>query len=131
MTARWLRLLFVVSALYDGVLGLLFLFFWRNVFRDMHVTPPNHAGYVQFPALLLIIFGWMFLQIARDPSANRDLIAYGIALKSAYCGVVFWHELSAGIPDMWVWFAWIDFTFLVLYALVLRGHRIRPAEAAR
>ena len=121
MNVRWIRSLFVVSALYDGVLGLLFLFAWRSVFRDMEVTPPNHPGYVQFPALLLIIFGLLFLQIARDPIANRNLIVYGIGLKLAYSGVVFWHELTSGIPNMWVWFAWIDLWFLALYVIALRA----------
>lgn len=131
MNRKWIRSLFYVSALYDGVLGLIFLFFWPAIFRMFDVTPPNHAGYVQFPALLLIIFGVLFLQIAVNPEANRNLIPYGIALKAAYSGTVFWHELTTGIPPMWVWFAWSDLAFLVLFVMASRslGTRSLPRSA--
>src|SRR6266566_6199096 len=73
MNSDWRKGLFYISALYDGLLGLAFLCCWSRLFDYFHVTPPNHPGYVQFPALLLIIFGLLFLKIARDPEANRDL----------------------------------------------------------
>ena len=115
MNGTWLKWLFYLSAIYDGGLGLLFLLFWPAVFRWAGVTPPNHGGYVQFPALLLIIFAGLFLQIARDPVKNRDLIPYGIALKIAYSGIVFWHDLTTGVPSMWIWCAWADLVFLILF----------------
>jgi len=80
------------------------------------VTPPNHPGYVQFPALLLVVFGLMFLAVAADPVRNRNLIPYGILLKAAYCGTVFWYWASTGIPDMWKPFAWCDLAFGLLFA---------------
>lgn len=115
MTGNWRKWLFYGAAVYDGVLGLAFLFFWPFVFRLFDVTPPNHPGYVQFPALLLIVFGFLFLHIARDPEAHRDLIVYGIGLKSAYSGLVFWYQLTGGVPAMWIPWAWIDLVFLVLF----------------
>jgi hypothetical protein len=117
MTGDWRKVLFYLSALYDGVLGLAFVFFWPWVFQFFDVTPPNHGGYVQFPALLLIIFGFLFLRIARDPDANRELITYGIGLKAAYSGLVFWYQLTAGVPAMWVPFAWLDLLFLGLFVM--------------
>ena len=121
MNLQFIKGLFYLSAVYDGLLGLLFLFFWRQLFERFQVTPPNHAGYVQFPALLLMIFGAMFLQIALDPVRNRSLIAYGIALKIAYTGIVFWYEMTTGIPTMWIWCAWADLVFLVLFVLAQRA----------
>lgn len=125
MSRPLIKALFYVSALYDGILGLIFLFFWAAIYRMFDVTLPNHAGYVQFPALLLIIFGALFLQVARNPQENRNLIAYGIALKAAYSGTVFWHELTTGIPPMWVWFAWSDLAFLVLFVIARQSLRTR------
>ena len=130
MNLQSIKGLFYLSAIYDGVLGLLFLFFWRQLFQQFEVTPPNHPGYVQFPALLLMIFGAMFLQIARDPVRNRSLIAYGIALKIAYTGTVFWYEFTTGIPTMWIWCAWADLVFLVLFILAQRAlSRMAPRAA--
>lgn len=117
MMRGWIRPLFYIAALYDGVLGLLFLFAWRAVYQSFSVTPPNHGGYVQFPALLLIIFGALFIQIARNPVGHRNLIGYGIALKIAYSGIVFWYALRTGVPAMFLWCAWIDLVFLVLFVV--------------
>ena len=84
-------------------------------FEYCKVTPPNHVGYVQFPAALLLIFGLMFVQVARDPLANRGLILYGIMLKVAYCGVALSHWLSTDIPWMWKPFVCIDLVMGVLF----------------
>lgn len=120
MNNDWRKPLFYVSALYDGLLGLAFFSCNEGIFEYFHVTPPNHPGYVKFPALLLIIFGLLFLKIARDPEANRDLIVYGILLKIAYAGLVFWYHFTTGVPQMWMWCAYIDTAFLILYILAWR-----------
>ncbi len=116
--------LFYVAAAYDGILGVAFLFLAGRVFELFGVTPPNHLGYVQFPAALLIVFGLMFLAVARNPVGNRGLIPYGILLKVSYCGVVFWHWFTAGIPFMWKPFAVLDLLFGILFCVAyakLRG----------
>jgi hypothetical protein len=88
----------------------------------MHeVTPPNHMAYVQFPALLLIIFGAMFYQISTNPTKFRGLILYGMALKVAYCSMVFGYMATSGVPAMYVPFAWADLVFLVLFILTYRS----------
>ncbi|MGI9456021.1 MAG: hypothetical protein ACR2NU_05630 [Aeoliella sp.] len=115
--AKWIIALFVVAALYDGILGLTFLFAPTAPFDWFEVSPPNHVGYVQFPAGLLIIFALMFASIARDPIANRGLIPYGILLKVTFCGVSIGHWLLDGIPTMWKPFAIADLVFLVLFVV--------------
>ena len=107
--------LFVVAALYDGLLGLLFLFAANAVFQWLKVTPPNHLGYVQFPGALLVVFALMFLAVAMNPVKNRNLIPYGILLKVSYCTVVFFHWFTTGIPGMWKPFAIFDLIFMVLF----------------
>ncbi len=107
--------LFIVAALYDGILGLAFLFASQAVFQWFNVTPPNHIGYAQFPGALLLVFGLMYLAVAKNPIENRNLIPYGILLKVSYCGIVFYHWFSAGIPNMWKPFAIVDLFFLALF----------------
>jgi hypothetical protein len=113
-----IQALFAVAAIYDGVLGLLFLFASDWVFDSFGVARPNHMGYVQFPAALLVTFGLLYLAIARNPKENRNLIPYGMLLKVSYCSVVFWHWLKTDIPFMWKPFAVTDLVFLVLFAVV-------------
>jgi len=122
-TPRWIVPLFVFSALYDGLLGLLFALAPGYPFRLFDVTPPNHMGYVRFPACLLLIFGLMFLQLATNPLKFRHLILYGILLKLSYFGVSLAYWLKYDIPGMWKPFTIIDFAMgtLFVWAYLLLG----------
>jgi len=128
MTKSWIKPLFTVAGLYDGLLAIAFLLFTTPLFQWFGVPLPNHLGYVKFPALLLLIFAGMFFQIASDPVKHRGLIMYGICLKVAYIGTVFWYELTQGIPAMWLPWAWADLVFLVLFVIAWRSTGT-PAEA--
>jgi hypothetical protein len=121
--------IFVAAALYDGLLGLAFLFAASSVFAYYGVTPPNHYGYVQFPAAVLIIFALMFVAVARRPLPNRNLIPYGILLKLAYSLTVFYYWSSSGIPGMWKPFAVIDLLTVIpfAWAYVSLGDTKKPA----
>ena len=107
--------LYYFSAAYDGILGLAFLAFPIAIYNWYGIAPPNHVGYVHFPAALLIVFALMFINIAKNPLRNRNLIPYGVLLKVSYCSVVFWHWFTAGVPDMWKSFAVFDVCFGVLF----------------
>ena len=110
-----IKMLFIIAAIYDGVLGGGFLFAGEKLFQMLGVIPPNHLGYVHFPAALLMVFAIMFIAIAVNPFKNRNLILYGILLKISYCGVVLFHWVSTGIPNMWKPFCLFDLIFLVLF----------------
>ena len=129
MQITWIRWLFGISAAYDGLLGLLFLFAAERVFEAFGVTPPNHYGYVQFPALLLIIFAVMFVQVAVAPSQRRDWIPYGAGLKAAYSGVAFSHFFFGRIPSMWMPLAYADLAFFVLF--MVAWYRMKPSPCNR
>lgn len=111
----WIVVLFVVAALYDGILGLLFLAAPGKLFELFEVTPPNHLGYVQFPAALLLIFAWMFAAVAIDPLRNRGLMLYGVALKVAYSTICCWYWFTTDIPIIWKPFAVIDVVMGLLF----------------
>src|SRR5262245_56046576 len=125
MQARWARVLFAIAGLYDGILGLAFLLAPTWVFSLHQAEPPNHMGYVQFPALLLLVFSLMFFRIAADPAGRKELILYGCGLKVSYCAVVFYYQVTGGIPFMWIPWAWADLGFLVLFILAARQLRDR------
>jgi hypothetical protein len=115
MNRSMISALFYLSALYDGVIGALFLLVPWRLYAMTDVTPPNHWAYVQFPAAVVLIFGLMFLAVARNPEENRQLIPYGILLKAAYSGIVIGYWLLQGIPNMWKPFALADLVFGVLF----------------
>jgi hypothetical protein len=118
-----LSILFIIAAIYDGLLGAIFLLAPSALFIVFDVTLPNHPGYVQFPAALLIIFALMFTALAIDPLRNRNLLPYGILLKVAYSGIVFYYWATGGIPGMWKPFAVIDLAFMLVF---IWAYRIIP-----
>jgi len=128
---NWIKPFFIVAGLYDAVLGLAFLFFAGPIFQAYGVTPPNHMAYVQFPALLLVIFALMFFRIATDPVRNRELIWYGVGLKLAYCGIVFYYQATSGVPSMWIPWAWADIVFLAVFLLAWKSLGATPAVLRR
>ena len=110
------KALFYVAAIFDGVLGLAFLFAAPSVFELVGLPPLEHYGYIHFSAALLIVFALMFLSIARNPGAHRDLIVYGMLLKLSYVSIVLYHWSAGGISDIWKPFAFADLAFLGLFA---------------
>jgi hypothetical protein len=61
---RWIRWLFLLAAAYDFLIGAAFVGFGPQLFEWAGVPPPNHWGYIEFAALMLVIFGVMFFEIA-------------------------------------------------------------------
>ncbi|HIA51653.1 MAG TPA: hypothetical protein EYN91_06130 [Candidatus Melainabacteria bacterium] len=121
--------LFYFSSAYDFVLGAVFLLVAPWFFRVFVVDPPNHWGYIHFPALLLILFGIMFYQIAENPRAKRNLIPYGCLLKASYCSVVALHTFVGGnMPDMWKPFGIAD--FLMLLGFLWAYKKLGPEKQA-
>jgi len=114
-----IQVLFSVAAIYDGLLGVAFLFAGSALFQWFAVTPPNHPGYVQFAAALLVVFAVMFMAVAINPARNRNLIPYGIMLKVSYSGVTLFHWLTTGIPGMWKPFCICDIIFMALFIWAL------------
>ncbi len=122
MTARSaLQVGFGLAGLYDGLLGVIFLLFPATVFARFHVTPPNHYGYVQFSAAVLIVFALMFFAVMGAPVRNRNLIPYGILLKVSYCGVVFVYWFTQGLPSLWKPFAVLDAVWAVFFLWAWRS----------
>lgn len=113
----WISPTFYVAAVYDGVLGVAFLFFAPAIFDWSGIVPPNHFGYVQFPGALLITFAIMFFAVARKPLQNRNLIPFGILLKVSYCCIVFYYWLFSGLPDLWKPWALADLVFFIIFAV--------------
>lgn len=111
-----IRVLFILAAIYDGLLGLAFLLLPVTLLTELGVEDVPSPGYVVFPSALLVVFALMFAAIARRPVANRNLIPYGIGLKLAYAGVVFWQWSLGEAAPLWIPFACADAMFAAAFA---------------
>jgi hypothetical protein len=124
LATLWIRIVLILCGLFDGVVGLVFAIAPAAMFQHFAVAPPNHYGYIQFPALLLIIFAVIFFRAAADPVGRRETILYGAALKASYSGLVFWYQLHGGVPSLWIPWAWTDAAALLL--LLFAWFSVRP-----
>ena len=124
------RSVLLATAVYDGVLGGVFLAAPQQALAWVDVPPINHVGYLQFPGALLLIFALMFAQAALRPARHRNLIGYGLLLKLAYIGVAGGHWVidGADLPLIWKPFVIADVVFAVL--LFVSWWKLRRGVAA-
>lgn len=115
MSRKAIKTLFMLAALYDLVLGVVFGLFYQPVYNSFGVALPNHAGYIQLAAAYIFLFGIAFLWVWRDPQANRPLITLGMLMKLAFCVIAFGHLIVDSIPVFYIPFAILDVVFLVLF----------------
>ena len=60
MKTTWIKVAYGTSAVYDAVVTLAFLFFGMTFYDYFGIERPNHPGYLQFPALLILVFALMY-----------------------------------------------------------------------
>jgi hypothetical protein len=121
MIPGWIRPLFVVAALYDVVLGLVYLVAYPALYARAGVALPNHPGYVQLNALFVIVAGVGFGLVARSPVRNRDIIHMGVLFKASYAGIIFYYMARGLMPAMWTPWAVCDTLFLLAFLVALQA----------
>ena len=129
--AAWIPPTFVACALYDGVLGLAFLLAPHQIYAAIAVPPPNHLGYIHFPAALLLVFAAMAARVAAAPRERRELMLYLLALKAAYVAVALGHHLADPIPPLWLVFTALDALFAIAFAASFLRTRPTSGGAGR
>ena len=118
---RWYRILFWVAAIYDLVLGVVFLFFYRPAFSVLGIEDalPEYTSFLSLIAVFLFVIGVAYVFIARgDLVRNRDLIAVGALYKLAYFSVALWYLIGGVYPHIvfFVVFGHADLAFLIAMA---------------
>jgi len=125
MNPPWIRPFFALAAVYDLVLGIGVLLFFKPLYAWAGITPPNHDAYIQFGAAVVMVMGIGFAIIAANPGANRGLMVVGLLFKLAYALPVLGHFFLGSMPVMWTVFAWCDLAFAAGFALAIAATRPR------
>ena len=118
---HYYRILFLVAAAYDIVLGVVFLFFhtWAFELLDIADADPG-SGYVPLIGAFLLVIGIAYYLIYRgDLVRNRDLIAVGTLYKLAYSAVAFWFWIVVDDVPHILFPALFGIVDLVMFALML------------
>lgn len=100
---KYYRGLFLISALYDVILGIVFTFFQTRAFGALGIREklPEYGGYISLLGAFVFVIGVAYYLISRsDLRQNLDLILIGVLYKLAYCATVFYYALIGNVPHL-------------------------------
>ena len=111
---------FTVVGVYDILLGLSFIIFYRAIYRALGIALPNHPGYIFVPALFVMCGGFGEFLIARNPLRNVDLVLIRLLMKLTFAGAVIYCYFSVGIPMVFLAIAGLSIIGVVKNVLFLK-----------
>ena len=111
------RLVFLIAAVYDIALGIIFTFFYRQAFDMLGIGSalPQYEGYLSLIGAFLFVIGIAYVLIYRGEfDKNLDLIAVGTLYKLAYFSVALFHFIGGSLPHISFFYVFgvADFVFL-------------------
>jgi hypothetical protein len=121
---------FRIIGVYDILLGILFVLFFRNIYQQLNITLPNHPGYIFVPALFLICGGIGEFLIARNPLRNTDLVIVRLLMKLSFAGAVFYCYFTYGVPVVFMIISIISIVGIIKNMLFLKWAYSKPVNSA-
>ncbi len=110
--------LYLISALYDFILGIAFLLFYKTIFGITGMNLPRNPAYLTFSAAIIALYGVLLFMIYLNLNGSRRLVIYAILVKFAYVGTVLYYYLLVGpayVDAPFLIFAGFDFIFALLF----------------
>ena len=122
----WIPVLFIFVGCVELVTGSLFILLPEQIFQLTGIERISALEYIQFPALLIMVFGLMMFAVAKDPERNRNLIPYICLFKAALISVVIFNCLTKGLAWLWISFACFDIAYLIGFLLAYKQIKTMP-----
>jgi hypothetical protein len=100
---KYYRFLFSISAIYDFLLGVTFMFFAERAFAALGISDklPAIRGYLTLLGAFVLVIGVGYFLIARgDLRQNADLILVGTLYKLAYSATAFYYWAQGSLPHV-------------------------------
>jgi len=108
------RATFLISSVYDFVLGIAFLLFYRIIFQYFDIAVPQFPEYLHMSAAFVATLGIGYFFVYKNIDRNRDLWLLGILYKLVYVSIVAYHYYGTSTAnDIFLVFAAIDALFLI------------------
>lgn len=115
------RTFFLVAALYDIVLGVVFLAVGEQILTAIAMQLPPHIAYIQLAAVFILVQGLSYWLVYRDPLGNLGIVRIGVVYKAAYAGLAAWYLILGTLPSVFfIPWAIIDLAFLAGFVIFLR-----------
>ena len=117
------RPLFSVAALFNLVVGIPMLVAYPTVARLLQLEGPPTVWF-HIAAAVVVIFGFAYWSIARDPIKFRPYVMLGIVGKLAFVAIIYGHWLIVGdVSGRSAVLVTGDLIFALLFINYLRGSR--------
>lgn len=100
---KYYKGLFLVVAVYDLILGIIFMFFSKSAFNFLEISDklPEFSGYLTLIGGYVFVLGLAYYFIYRgDLQKNIDLILIGALYKLVYCAITFYYFMIGDIPHI-------------------------------
>ncbi|MFH1400263.1 MAG: hypothetical protein ABIH41_01980 [Nanoarchaeota archaeon] len=116
---RFFRWLFLIAAIYDFILGILFLLFYKPMYSFFGITLPVYPMYLQMSAAFVMAMGVGYYFVYRNMYRNIDLVKLGVVYKLVYSALTGYFYFAGTANITFFYFAIIDATFLAFFVWFL------------
>jgi hypothetical protein len=107
---------FLVAALYDGIIGAAFFFFYNPIFHALSIQLPNNTSYIHITTAYIFVQGLGYWFVSRNPAKNVDIVKIGIVYKVIYVGLALYYlVIGQLLSALFAWLALTDLIFLVFF----------------
>ena len=121
------RPLFTVAAIFNAVVGLAMLLAY-DMLAPRLGFPPRPTVWIHIIALIVLVFGYAYWRIAKDPSRFREYVVRGIVGKLAVVVAIYGHFLAGDATAALAALVTGDLIFAGLFAAYLAK---TPADGRR
>jgi hypothetical protein len=121
------RPLFTIAAIFNAVVGLAMLLAY-DLLLPWLGFPPRPTVWIHIIALIVLVFGYAFWRIARDPSRFREYVVLGIAGKLAFVVAIYGHFIAGDATAALATLVTADLIFAGVFAAYLAR---TPADGRR
>ena len=114
------RTLFWIAALFNFLVGFPMLLAYPLVARVLGLEGPPTVWF-HITAAIVVVFGYAYARIARDPVKYRSYVALGAIAKLAFVVVIYGHWLNGTVPGPVALLVTADLVFALLFGAYLRS----------
>ncbi|NWL22405.1 hypothetical protein [Pseudomonas umsongensis] len=128
MSNAYARTLFGIAACFNILAGLPLLVATQPVAQLMGLQMTPTAGlFIQITMIVVLMFGWAYWMVGRNPVRYRPYIVLGIALKILVVAVIASHWVAGTIPWPLPALVACDIVFAMLFWRYLNSTRSAQA----
>jgi hypothetical protein len=132
MSLKTIKVIFLLTAIFNFVLGAGLGLFFREINEWSDLQLPNHPAYMQLPSLFVFVFGIGMLFVVYDPLGNRSIMLLGVLMKTSYAVVILGNSFFHTMPLLHVAVAGCDLVHALLFLaayLATRPQVLKRASA--